>query len=54
LHGDVLERQGVSLDLLSKLFMSLIPRKTSLEVLEQLWNCSLLNYWLNWTVKVQN
>jgi len=26
----------------------------SFQVLEQLWNCSLLNYWLQWTFKSQN
>jgi len=51
--SDVLESQGLSLNLVSKLVMSLILEKhfvvleyfpASLKVLEQLQNCSLLNY----------
>jgi len=26
----------------------------SLKVLEQLWNCSLLNFWFHWTFKNQD
>ena len=50
---DILERQGLSFNLLLKLFMSFILEKhfavheyfpTSLKVLERLFNCSLISY----------
>ena len=59
---DVLERKGLSLNLLWKLVMFWILEKyfvaleyfpASLKVLQQLWNCSLLDHWLHWTLKKQ-
>jgi len=59
---DILERQGLSLNLLSTRAMCLILEKhlvvleyfpAYLKILEYFKNCSLKNYWLRWTFKNQ-
>jgi len=59
---DVLERQELSFNLLSKRVMSLILEKhfvvlecfpASLKILEYFKNCSFKNCWLRWTFKNQ-
>jgi len=40
--------------ILEKHFVVLEDFPVSLNVLEQKWNCSLLNYWLHWIFKNQD